>query len=54
MDLDSSVFDPRSTWSDKKSYDVQAQKLVDMFAQNFLPYTPYIGEDVKAVSIGLF
>ena len=53
-DLDSSILDPRSTWSDKKAYDVQAQTLVDMFTQNFLQYMPFIDEDVKAVSIGVF
>ena len=53
-DLESSILDPRSTWSDKKAYDVQAQTLVDMFTQNFLQYMPFIDEDVKAVSICVF
>ncbi|MGP6087582.1 phosphoenolpyruvate carboxykinase [Antarctobacter jejuensis] len=46
------LLDPRKTWDDKAAYDVQAQKLVHMFADNFEQYVPYIDEDVKAVAIG--
>ena len=34
------------------SYDVQAEKLVKMFADNFEQYLPYIDDDVKAAAIG--
>jgi phosphoenolpyruvate carboxykinase (ATP) len=35
-----------------KAYDRQAQKLVNMFADNFAQYVPYIADDVKAAAIG--
>ena len=43
---------PRKTWSDKEAYDQQAEKLVQMFADNFAQYVPFIDDDVKAVAIG--
>ena len=46
------LLDPRKTWEDKSAYDTQAEKLVQMFADNFAQYVPYIDEDVKAVAIG--
>ena len=33
--VDSGLLDPRSTWSDQEAYDQQAQKLVNMFSDNF-------------------
>ncbi len=50
--VDARLLDPRATWSDKKAYDAQAQKLVEMFAKNFEQYVAHIDEDVKAVAIG--
>ncbi|WP_425046620.1 phosphoenolpyruvate carboxykinase [Primorskyibacter sp. S87] len=46
------LLDPRRTWDDQAGYDAQATKLVQMFANNFEQYLPYIDEDVKAVAIG--
>ncbi|MEP5153655.1 phosphoenolpyruvate carboxykinase [Planktotalea sp.] len=46
------LLDPRRTWDDSASYDRQAAKLVQMFADNFEQYLPFIDEDVKAASIG--
>ena len=46
------LLDPRRTWHDPDSYDRQAAKLVQMFADNFAQYVPYIDEDVKAAAIG--
>jgi len=46
------LLDPRRTWDDSADYDVQAKKLVAMFAQNFAQYETYIDDDVKAVAIG--
>ncbi len=50
--IDSSLLDPRATWADKAAYDAQAAKLVEMFAENFEQYVPFIDDDVKAVAIG--
>jgi len=46
------LLDPRRTWEDPAAYDAQARKLVQMFADNFEKYVPYIDEDVKAAAIG--
>ena len=45
------LLDPRRTWDDKDAYDTQAEKLVQMFADNFGQYLPFIDEDVKAAAI---
>ena len=50
--VDAKLLDPRSTWADTSAYDAQAAKLVEMFADNFGKYVPFIDEDVKAVAIG--
>jgi len=50
--VDDALLDPRGTWADPAAYDVQAQKLVQMFIDNFQQYMPYIDEDVKAAAIG--
>jgi len=49
--VDSTLLDPRSTWADADAYAAQAQKLVQMFADNFEQYIPFIDEDVKAAAI---
>ncbi|MCX7646948.1 MAG: phosphoenolpyruvate carboxykinase [Rhodobacteraceae bacterium] len=46
------LLDPRRTWADPAAYDRQAARLVQMFADNFAQYVPYIDEDVKAAAIG--
>ncbi|MWD29059.1 phosphoenolpyruvate carboxykinase [Aquicoccus sp. SCR17] len=46
------LLDPRRTWDDQEAYDAQARKLVEMFADNFEQYVPYIDDDVKAAAIG--
>lgn len=45
------LLDPRRTWSDTAAYDLQAAKLVQMFADNFGQYVPFIDDDVKAAAI---
>ncbi|MCB2114861.1 MAG: phosphoenolpyruvate carboxykinase [Rhodobacteraceae bacterium] len=50
--VDTQLLDPRQTWADKAAYDAQAQKLVNMFADNFAQYVPYIDDDVRAAAIG--
>ena len=46
------LLDPRKTWDNKEAYDAQAEKLVNMFADNFAQYVPHIDDDVKAAAIG--
>ena len=46
------LLDPRRTWDNPEAYDRQAARLVQMFADNFAQYVPYIAEDVKAAAIG--
>ena len=50
--IDDTLLTPRETWADGIRYDVQANKLVDMFANNFQKYVPFIDKDVKAAAIG--
>ncbi len=50
--VDDTLLDPRKTWADGAAYDAQAAKLVQMFADNFAQYVPFIDEDVKAAAIG--
>jgi len=50
--VDDTLLDPRQTWTDTEAYDHQARKLVNMFADNFAQYVPYIADDVKAAAIG--
>jgi len=50
--VDDGLLEPRSTWADPASYDAQARKLVEMFAENFAQYVPHIDDDVKAAAIG--
>jgi phosphoenolpyruvate carboxykinase (ATP) len=50
--VDASLLDPRGTWGDPAAYDVQAARLVGMFAENFEPYLPFIDADVRAAAIG--
>ncbi|MEM9710502.1 MAG: phosphoenolpyruvate carboxykinase [Pseudomonadota bacterium] len=46
------LLDPKRTWEDQAAYDVQAEKLVAMFAENFGQYADHIDEDVRAAAIG--
>ncbi len=46
------LLDPRRTWDDAAAYDLQADKLVQMFSNNFEQYLPHIDDDVKAAKIG--
>jgi phosphoenolpyruvate carboxykinase (ATP) len=50
--VDDVLLNPRDTWGDGAAYDAQATKLVDMFADNFAQYVPFIDDDVKAAAIG--
>ncbi|MEP1231395.1 MAG: phosphoenolpyruvate carboxykinase [Litorimonas sp.] len=45
--VETSLLDPRSTWSDGAAYDAQAQKLVDMFVDNFAKFEGHVTDDVR-------
>jgi phosphoenolpyruvate carboxykinase (ATP) len=49
--VDAALLDPRGTWKDPAAYDRSARKLVNMFADNFGQFLPYIDSDVRAVMI---
>lgn len=48
--IENTILNPRETWADKGAYDVQAQKLVGMFAANFEKFENYVSAEVKAAS----
>jgi phosphoenolpyruvate carboxykinase (ATP) len=47
-DVPSEVLNPRNTWSDRDTYDVQARKLAAMFRDNFKTFEATVGADVIA------
>ena len=40
--VDTDILNPRDTWDDKDAYDLQAQKLVKMFSDNFDAFKDYL------------
>jgi phosphoenolpyruvate carboxykinase (ATP) len=42
------VLDPRSTWQDTTAYDAQAEKLAEMFVDNFRAYSDGVPPSVRA------
>jgi len=48
--VDTALLDPRSTWTDGDAYDVQAQKLVAMFIENFAKFENRVTDDVRAAA----
>ncbi|VAW02195.1 Phosphoenolpyruvate carboxykinase [ATP] [hydrothermal vent metagenome] len=47
--IDDGILDPRSTWDDPDAYDRQAQKLVEMFTENFVKFEQHVDEEVRNV-----
>jgi phosphoenolpyruvate carboxykinase (ATP) len=45
------LLDPRRTWDNPDSYDRNANKLVQMFTENFAQYEAYVDEDVLAEAV---
>jgi phosphoenolpyruvate carboxykinase (ATP) len=48
--VDGSILDPRATWTDKKAYDAQAQKLVGMFVDNFAKFEQHVDASVMGAA----
>jgi phosphoenolpyruvate carboxykinase (ATP) len=44
--VDSAILDPRETWADKDEYDRAAQKLVQLFVDNFAQFAEHVDESV--------
>ncbi|MXP42715.1 phosphoenolpyruvate carboxykinase [Altererythrobacter soli] len=45
--VDSAILDPRATWSDKEEYDRTAQKLVQLFVDNFAQFEAHVDQGVR-------
>ncbi|SMQ61174.1 phosphoenolpyruvate carboxykinase (ATP) [Altererythrobacter xiamenensis] len=45
--VDDGILDPRSTWADKDEYDRTAQKLVQLFIDNFEQFESHVDEGVR-------
>jgi phosphoenolpyruvate carboxykinase (ATP) len=47
-DVPDTILDPRSTWHNQNAYDQQAQKLAQMFRENFAKFADQVSEQVRA------
>jgi len=45
--IDQTILDPRSTWADGEEYDRAAEKLVQLFVDNFRPFAEHVDEGVR-------
>ena len=45
--IDQTILDPRSTWADAEEYDRTAQKLVQLFVDNFAEFEAHVDEGVR-------
>ncbi len=45
--VDDAILDPRSTWSDTDEYDRTAEKLVQLFVDNFAQFEAHVDESVR-------
>ncbi|MEO1015468.1 MAG: phosphoenolpyruvate carboxykinase [Pseudomonadota bacterium] len=50
--LDAALLDQRGTWADPSAYDQQANKLAEMFVENFRVFEPHVSEAVRAAAPG--
>jgi phosphoenolpyruvate carboxykinase (ATP) len=48
--VDPKLLNPRASWSDPHAYDAQAQKLVEMFIENFEKFEGHVSDDVRAAA----
>ncbi|HEY0115045.1 MAG TPA: phosphoenolpyruvate carboxykinase (ATP), partial [Allosphingosinicella sp.] len=45
--VDSHILNPRDTWADKDEYDATAEKLVNLFNDNFAKFLPHVDQSVR-------
>ncbi len=45
--IDQTILNPRDTWADKAEYDATAQKLVQLFIDNFAEFESHVDEGVR-------
>ena len=45
--IDQTILDPRETWSEKSEYDRTAQKLVQLFVDNFARFADHVDQGVR-------
>jgi phosphoenolpyruvate carboxykinase (ATP) len=45
--VDGAILDPRATWADKDDYDRTAQRLVQLFVDNFAQFEAHVDEGVR-------
>jgi phosphoenolpyruvate carboxykinase (ATP) len=45
--IDQTLLDPRATWADKDEYDRTAQRLVQLFIDNFAQFEQHVDEGVR-------
>jgi phosphoenolpyruvate carboxykinase (ATP) len=45
--VDSKILNPRDTWSDTADYDATAEKLVNLFNDNFAKFLPHVDQSVR-------
>jgi phosphoenolpyruvate carboxykinase (ATP) len=45
--VDDAILDPRSTWADKDDYDRTAEKLVQLFVDNFQQFADHVDQGVR-------
>jgi phosphoenolpyruvate carboxykinase (ATP) len=45
--VDTAILNPRDTWSDKGEYDATAEKLVNLFNDNFAKFLPHVDQSVR-------
>jgi phosphoenolpyruvate carboxykinase (ATP) len=50
-DVPSDILRPRTTWSDKSSYDTTAAELCGRFAENFKQFETHVSDSVRAAGI---
>jgi phosphoenolpyruvate carboxykinase (ATP) len=46
--IEKTILNPRNTWSDPTAYDLQANKLINMFIENFKKFEADVDENIKS------